>query len=55
MKIHPIIYRQPSEILPGDPREQFILVGNWLTGFVDLRRKRFDVAMDRISPVVCWR
>ena len=52
--IHPIIYQQPSEVLPGDPREKFILVGSWLTGWETLMQKRFRIAMDWIAPEVCW-
>lgn len=54
MNIHPAIYRQPSEVLLGDPREDFLLVGNWTEGFTDLRQKRLEAALDRIIPLICW-
>lgn len=52
MSIHPAIYSQPSEVKPGDPREPYLLVGSWSEGWTDLRKKRFEVAMDRIAPMV---
>ncbi len=52
MVIHPAIYARSGKILPGDPREDFMLVQipgpKW--GMETIQKFRFREAMNEIAP-----
>jgi hypothetical protein len=48
-----ITINQPSEILPGDPREAHLLVGSWATQWETIPQYRLRLALDQIIPKIC--